>query len=191
MILIGIPTRDFIAGRTVFDLAQLLKIEILPIFALGEGNNIPANRINLARQAVELKAPLLFIDSDMRFPASTLRYLLSHDKPIIGANCRDRKTGEFTARREHRAISSVGKTGIEAVDTNGFGVMLIQPEVFQKLPEPWFANPYDTRERKPVGEDIYFCTIAHEHGFQVFIDHDLSQHVRHIGAVEFGVEETK
>jgi len=36
-----------------------------------------------------------------------------------------------------------------------------------------------------VGEDIYFCKLAQAHGFKVWVDHDLSKDVKHIGKMEF------
>ena len=36
-----------------------------------------------------------------------------------------------------------------------------------------------------IGEDMYFCREAQKAGFKVYIDHDLSKQVRHIGVLEF------
>ena len=36
------------------------------------------------------------------------------------------------------------------------------------------------------GEDVYFCTMARVHGFEVWVDHDLSKEVTHIGQFEYG-----
>jgi hypothetical protein len=36
-----------------------------------------------------------------------------------------------------------------------------------------------------IGEDIYFCKLAQANGMKVYVDHDLSKDVRHIGVMEF------
>ena len=75
--------------------------------------------------------------------------------------------------------------GLEQVDSVGCGVMLVRLSVFDALPQPWFSTPYNGREH--IGEDLYFCQQARAVGFDVWIDHDLSQRVRHTGTVELGV----
>jgi hypothetical protein len=129
---------------------------------------------------------VLFIDSDMRFPSDTLERLLKHDVDIVGANCVQRTQKQFTARKNGEFVSSIGKTGIEEVDTLGFGVTLIKAEVFEKMEEPWFHTPFDGN--KHVGEDVYFSTMAGKNGYKIYIDHDLSQHIKHAGLVEFGMD---
>jgi len=59
--------------------------------------------------------------------------------------------------------------------------MLIKTSVFESLPQPWFMED----PIKEIGEDVHFCNLAREHGFQVFIDHDLSKDVMHIGEFEY------
>ena len=36
-----------------------------------------------------------------------------------------------------------------------------------------------------VGEDVYFCKLARERGFDVFVDHDLSKDCGHVGMLEY------
>jgi hypothetical protein len=184
MILVATPARDTVNATFTYDLMQL---EGDFKFAISLGTYIPNNRIALVNQAIESKSThILFIDSDMRFPKDTIARLLAHKKDVIGANCRQRTQDEWTARKGGKFVGS-GK-GIEEVDTLGFGVTLIDMNVFtgklRKMPEPWFQMPYHTQDKKLVGEDVYFCTVAKEAGFKIWIDHDLSQEVRHTGSVE-------
>ena len=130
---------------------------------------------------------LLFVDSDMRFPEDTLDRLLAADVDIIAANYLQRTPPQWwTSRRQGEAIGSGGCTGRQEVDSAGCGLMLIRLRVFDLLTRPWFATPYDGQNH--VGEDMYFCQQARQHGFAVWIDHDVSQHVRHQGTIELGVE---
>lgn len=185
MIIICTPTKDTIHSGTAFDLVQLVKHSPEANFAVSQGTILPNQRTNLIRKVIESHAGhVLFIDSDMRFPEDTIDKLLSHKKDIIGANCKHRQANKWTA-----GISSRGKTGIQEVDNIGFGVTLIRTEVFIKMAEPWFATPYDGVQF--VGEDVFFCRKAKEMGYKIFIDHDLSQDVKHIGSYEFGTEEKK
>jgi hypothetical protein len=194
MIVIATPTRDSVIAGFAYDLVRLIQFDCANeiIFSVTQGTNICNNRSLLAQTALGYGAShILFIDSDMRFPPDALKRLLAcvHDckVSIIGANCRQRTQKEYTARKGSEFISSKGRTGIEEVETLGFGVTLIQRDVFAALKKPWFHTPWDGT--KQVTEDVYFCTMAREAGFKVHIDHDLSQLVRHAGTVEFGTED--
>ncbi len=188
MILIATPTRDqMYAGFTV-DLVNLVSF-CKTGFMVTQGTILPNLRNLLAGKAVENDySHVLFIDSDMRFPCNTVDRLLAHDVGIVGANCKQRTQDEWTARKEGKFITSENKTGLEEVDTIGMGVTLIKTDILTSLREPWFSTPYDQESRKHIGEDVYFCQMAKARGFSIWIDHDLSQEVRHAGLVEFGIK---
>lgn len=190
MIVVATPCRDTVQATFASDLVSLVREPPGTAFIICQGSYIPNNRIKLVQTAIEVKAShILFIDSDMRFPSDTIERLLKANKDIVGANCKQRTQDEWTARKGDKFVSSTGRTGLEEVDTLGFGVTLIDMKVFngalRKIPEPWFAMPYHTRDKKLVGEDVYFCTVAKEQGFKIWIDHDLSQEVKHTGSQEF------
>jgi hypothetical protein len=63
--------------------------------------------------------------------------------------------------------------------------MLIKREVFEGMSEPWFDMPWQTT-RGYMGEDVFFCKKAQELGYKVYIDHDVSHEIGHIGTFEFG-----
>jgi hypothetical protein len=191
MILIGVPSRGEISARTANDIIALICNAGIPLavnFAVG--SVLPGNRELLAEQALEMGAShLFFLDSDMAFPPDTLNRLLAHGKPIIGANAVTRKglihpnAGGF----DGLPVYSGGKAGIEKVLTVGAGCLLIDCEVFKALEKPWFMFYY----RPGIGhggEDAYFCRNADVIGFETWIDHDLSQEVKHIGTFEYGME---
>lgn len=188
MILIGTPCRDMVHAGFNYDLACLITATPEVRYAIVASATVLANSRNLlAETAVSNKfSHILFIDSDMRFPPDSLRRLLEHKKEIIGANYLERIRPICTASIRGEAITSKGKTGIEKVDTLGMGCTLIDCNILATLPRPWFSMPYDGE--KHLTEDAYFCRHARKHGFNVFVDHDLSQVVKHIGVVELGVE---
>lgn len=184
MIVIATPTRREVEVGFTYDLINLVKETSDVVFSYSQGTLLSNLRTLLAKTSLERGAShILFIDSDMRFPSDALKTLLLHDVDIIGANCMQRTQNSTTARKNGNFITSKGKTGIEEVDTIGFGFTLIKTEVFKKLKAPWFATPWDGT--KHVGEDIYFCTMAKEAGYKIIVDHDLSKEIKHIGNIEW------
>jgi hypothetical protein len=81
-------------------------------------------------------------------------------------------------------------TGLEEVESIGMGVMLISRKVFEKLSEPWFETPWRTDKRGYIGEDVFFCRKATAAGFKIYIDHDVSKEIGHIGTFEFKHDHT-
>ena len=200
-IAICIPARDEVATGFAHDLAIMS--------ARFYGNAPPGTSFNIHTVSGTLIADqrqklvkmalgsdyILFLDSDMRFPSYLLERLLKHDKDIIACNYPTRrlpvKTVAFSDFSTLECVYSIGKTGLEEVDAVGMGAMLIKTEVFKKLPLPWFNVSYLPSVNMFIGEDIYFCKLAQAHGFKVYIDHDLSKDVRHIGIMDFTHEQAE
>ena len=63
--------------------------------------------------------------------------------------------------------------------------MLIKLEILKKIPKPWFLVTYDIEEDEFTGEDWFFCGVLEKAGIEIFIDHDLSKHVGHMGTLEY------
>lgn len=127
---------------------------------------------------------MLWLDSDMRFPPDTLTRLLSHKKPIVGANAVARQDPHsFVATRNGEIVKTTNASrGIEEVDKVGLAVMLISTAVFKQIPKPWFLFEYDGENY--MSEDVYFCRKAREAGFKIYIDHDLSKKVSHTATLD-------
>lgn len=148
---------------------------------------ISVGRNAAAHAAVQTEATHLFIlDTDMVFPSTTLHRLLSHDARIVGSSY----LGRHTPRRmNHRLLDGSFNipqvTGVSEVEYIGAGCMLIQTDVFKKMPYPW----YDVKHLEPsgpnsyIGEDVFFCQKARECGETVLVDWDLSHTVRHVGSL--------
>lgn len=81
-------------------------------------------------------------------------------------------------------------TGLQEIGSVGMGVMLIKKRVFAKLSEPWFETPWRHDKRGYIGEDVYFCNKARDAGFKIWIDHDVSKEIGHIGTFEFKHDHT-
>jgi hypothetical protein len=134
---------------------------------------------------------LLYLDSDMRFPTDTLVRLLAHDRPVVAAN--------YTTRRppfHPVSVKSLGdpmtrvyteeeSEGLEAVAATGMGVMLVQADLVRSVKPPRFMMGWVPDDAAHVGEDLYFCKKLTDAGATIYVDHDLSKSVTHLGMVEF------
>lgn len=190
MILIATPTRDTVTAGFTADLVKLTRRHPTARWMAALGIYIANLRNQCASLALHTGAThLLFLDSDMRFPEDTLDRLLAAKQPIVAANSVQRTEPRcWNSRLKGVQVSSVDRTDLQAVDTTGCGVMLIETTVFSALPPPWFSTPYVGYQATHVGEDVWFCRTAQAAGFEIWIDHDLSQRVRHQGSVELGVD---
>ena len=189
MIVIATPTRADISIDTAADILRACRRqpEMLRFMGL-KGIYIAALRhaaVSAARQAGA--SHVLFVDSDMRFPADAPERLLDHDVDIVAANYVQRTMPEWWCSRANgQPLSSYHRTGLQSVESTGCGLMLVRLSVFDEWAGAYFETPYSGREH--LGEDLWFCHEARARGFQVWIDHDLSQQVRHQGTVEHGVQ---
>lgn len=132
---------------------------------------------------------VLFLDSDMTFPANLVERMVAHDKDIVACNYATRrlpvKTVAFKSFENLENMYSLGKGGLEECDAVGMGVMLVKTEVFRKLKYPWFQIHYMPNARIWMGEDMYFCKLAKAGGYKIWIDHSLSNEVGHSGSFVF------
>lgn len=192
---VGVPARDTVLTGFAHSLAMMVgRSAVCGIdFSLSTsaGTLICDQRNSLAKAALEDGSDyLLFLDSDMRFPADTLVRLLDRKAPIVAAN--------YTTRRapaEPVAFKRIGtleklytdedSTGLEECSAVGLGVALIHRSVFEKMEKPWFWIPYIAESDGHWGEDVWFCNQARKAGFPVMIDQDLSKEVKHIGLREY------
>lgn len=165
------------------------------------GSVLAEARQECVKAAVEWGADWLFcIDSDMRFPVNAVEGMMAHGVDVVAANCSKRKRPVGpTARRRNAGFNDDRESdvvwpdrnvhGLEKVETVGFGVMLIKADVFKRIEWPWFEQPWHEAAGRSVGEDIFFCIRCREAGIPIYIDHDLSWAVKHIGSYEFGMED--
>jgi glycosyltransferase involved in cell wall biosynthesis len=143
------------------------------------------NRIALVRKALEKGCGfILFLDDDMRLPTDMLLRLLEARKDIVGCNYvrKELPPRSIAAGFDGNCVYTTEKsTGLQKVKSLGFGAILIKTSVFLKVREPWFfEDPV-----KEIGEDVHFCYRAREAGYEIWIDHDLSKDVVHIGQFQY------
>ena len=122
---------------------------------------------------------MLFLDSDMVFPADTLQRLLSHGKDIVGAT--------YTRRVPPYSALGAALTGDDLLQNGGCvamkhmptGCLMIRTSVFDDLDLPHFRLP--VRGETIIGEDYDFCDRARARGLDVWCDIALSFEIGHIG----------
>jgi len=190
-IMLAVPSRDVWKSDFGMSFAAMVAATVneLPfldlIFNNAKGASLCMNRIHLCQRAVETGCDyILFLDDDMRIPMHTLMMLLKRQRDIIGANCARRELPPSpTAKDEEGNLvyTTQKSTGIQKVRSVGTGVMLIKTSVFAEIPAPWFMED----PVKGIGEDVHFCNAARAVGFNIWIDHDLSKDVMHIGEFEY------
>jgi hypothetical protein len=126
---------------------------------------------------------LLFVDWDATFPEKSAEVLFVADKPIIGCNAAKKKTGDPVVERniEGEPLNYI-KHEMEQTDFVGMHLTMIQREVFNKMPWPWFEQTVILEKRVVVGEDLSFCRKAHKvYESEVWVHNQLSMEVGHIG----------
>lgn len=197
------PARDMVHTMYSYDLVNMvayhtLNTEDAVSLKISQGTLIANQRAELSLDAMrEGCTHILFIDSDMRFPQDMIGRLLKHDLDIVATNCARRRmptgpTAQLYKENGERELvwTMPESTGLQEVGSVGMGVMLIKANVFEALAEPWFETPWRVDKRGYIGEDVYFCQKATAAGFKIWIDHDVSKEIGHIGTFEFKHDHT-
>lgn len=164
------------------------KTKFIQIFTQ-DSSMLVQSRHDLVKSALTAGAThVLFLDSDMVFPKGTLQRLLEADKDIVGLNCTTRgwPVAHIAHGFDQSLIDSRKRSGLEKVQQVGLAVMLIKTDVLRKLKPPLFMMEWVPDTGAYCGEDIYFCQVAQEAGYDVWIDHDLSKEILHVGHMAFG-----
>jgi hypothetical protein len=187
---IGGPTRDAVPAAFAVDVAHLFAYtrEVGPWGRDVTVNFVASTYIHVGREwflEASLKqgaTHLLWLDTDMSVPRETAVLLAMHDQPIVACNYRVRQaSGLFTAfRDDHRVPTLETSTGLEAVEYVGMGAMLMRTDVVKELGRPWFRHGRN-EVGGDIGEDVMFCRTLRAAGHAIYIDHDLSKQIGHIG----------
>lgn len=198
MLTICVPCYDNVSSLFAQSLAnltsQLTKDGINYHLYFLMGTVLSDSRTTLANDAIKNGSEyILWLDSDMVFPNDTFARLHKHNKDIVSATYSTRK-------KPLRSVAFVDQfdadirlnepTGLHSVYAVGMGCMLVKTTVFKKLPEPWFSINWIADEKRFSGEDMYFCDLAYNNGYEIYVDVDLSKEVAHHGSKLYLLRDT-
>lgn len=193
-----IPCRDTLHSAHALALAELVKFNTMNnidthVF-MDASTILLTQREKLATAAVELGAEhMLWLDSDMVFPATTAVRLMSHNEPVVAANyVRRQKPYKGVAYETigdwQRPLSFDVEDALVPVEGIGMGCMLIKTSVFNKLSKPWFDFQWSPESNDFLGEDMYLCQKMNAAGYTVKVDTALSREMHHLGTYAFNVD---
>ena len=138
---------------------------------------------------------LLFVDSDQTFPPDLVHRLLVHDKQVMACNISTKKLPPDPTARQQSLTNRAGElvyshdqTGIEKVWRVGTGIMLVKLNLFKRpgMQPPWFDQRWNEGLGSYVGEDWCFCEKLQKAGVSIYVDHDVSKEVGHVGPLDYG-----
>lgn len=133
----------------------------------------------------------LFLDSDMTFPMDTFHRLWNHQKDVVGANYVQRAVPAYSNTTaldgKSKVTTSEDSTGLEEVKSSGLGCCLFKTEIFNVVPKPWFDTYWTEQEKgyTMIGEDVFLFAKLRHYGYNLYIDHDLSKEIGHLGQFEY------
>ena len=196
-ILIAVPTFETIFPDTYRSIYELDKGGNETVFEFVRGYDVATARNRIAQKAIDLNADfVLSVDNDVVLPKDALLLLTEDAKDVClgyyahrgddnryhGSTCICRLTdgngkayyhypleSEYTAE-EVRKLAQAGEKKI-LIHGGGMGCALIRTDVFRKASYPWYdwVN-YGDANRGMLSEDLYFCELVRNYGFQVYAD---------------------
>ena len=163
-------------------------------FAVTLGFFAENQREHLVEKAKEIGADyMLWLDSDMAFPATTALRLLGHKKSVVAANYVRRqppfkgvayeKIGDWQNPLPYEI-----QDDLVEVEGIGMGCMLVKTSILDEITQPYFEFGWTPESNDWLGEDMYFCQKIAEAGHKIYVDTALSMETRHMGTWAFGPE---
>lgn len=191
-----IPCRDTLHSAHAMSLAEMVKFNTMNdidthVF-MDASTILLTQRERLASMALELGTEyILWLDSDIVFPATTAVRLMNHNEPVVAANYIRRqlpakgvayeKIGDW----ENPLPFDVYDDLVE-VEGIGMGCVLMKTEIFTELKKPWFEFGWSPESNDFLGEDMILCQKLASLDYKIKVDTLLSQELRHLGTWAFG-----
>lgn len=165
--------------RSIF--RQMLPENCTISWEFERGHEVYIERNALVRKAQKGGySHILFVDSDVELPEDALLRLSSWEKPIVMGFVpfKNTKTGKCSVYRPDSYFNKKNCVTMDELESlpnllevkgGGFGCVLVDIGVFDKIETPWFLyteSKYGVRR----GEDITFCYKAADAGISIFAD---------------------
>lgn len=191
-----VPCRDMLHSAFAMSLSELVKLNTMngldTHVVMDASTVLLTQRQRLAMEAQNIGAEyMLWLDSDIVFPATTALRLLAHNEPVVASNYVRRqlpakgvaytKIGDWNA-----PLPFEPKDQLVEVEGIGMGCMLVKTSVLDEIPKPWFEFHYTEESNDHLGEDMDFCQKMKHAGYTVKVDTSLSMELRHLGTWAFG-----
>ena len=191
-----VPTRDTVYSHFSYSLGNLIKTTTMmgiEVHLFFDASTILINqRENLINRAIEVKSEwVLWLDSDMMFPPTTLLRLLAHNQDIVACNYMKRsypfKSVAFMDTNDWESwVPLQSEDELLTVEAIGMGCVLMRTSVFENLNRPYFEYTYQPKTKDWGGEDFTLFKKLNKVGHQVKVDMNLSNEIYHIGTYAYG-----
>lgn len=202
-VLIGIPSGGVWHAQFGVDLVSMVarfNMQKIPGYRTQElrvanvkSSILPKNRLDICKMAEQSHAHyVLMLDTDHTFPSDLLHRMIARGKGILAANCVTKTlpanptAKTFNGTPEGATVyTDPTSTGVQEVWRVGTGVMLIRGDVLKKVPHSGWAMKYIPEHDTFQGEDWSWCEAAQAVGEKIWIDHDISKQIGHVGNLEY------
>lgn len=160
---------------------------------LVESSSLAFNQHMLVEEARKWNAThILWVEDDMLFPQDALHQLFSRRQQWVGANYAMRVGPPFDYvalnLQGERCFTGPDSTGLEEVLYTGYGVTLMDMAIFDKIEKPYFETPW-INGCTYATTDAYLGEKVRNAGIPIYVDHDLSQNVGHVGGKVYSTQE--
>jgi hypothetical protein len=193
---IAVPARDMVHSGFAFSLSQLIKTSesagIETFLFFNSGSVLLTQREKLVNSSLEVESDyILWLDSDMTFPSTTLLRLLTHEKNIVGCNYMKRSNPQTPVAYKTIGdwdswVSLDEQKDLVKVEGVGMGCVLTKTDLFKKINKPFFEFTYNKETDDWLGEDFNVFTKFRNVGESIYIDTNLSREIGHLGIYKFG-----
>lgn len=191
-----VPTRDTLYSQFTYSLSNMIKVSTqmeIDTHLFFDSSTILINqRESLIKQAFDVGAEwVLWLDSDMMFPSTTLVRLLAHKENIVGCNYMKRshpfKSVAYTDTSDwENWIPITYSDELVTAEALGMGCVLMKTEIFKQLNKPYFEYTYQSKTEDWGGEDFTLFKKLNKIGYELKVDMNLSNEIHHIGTFAYG-----
>jgi hypothetical protein len=194
---IGIPTSGFVRSGFAHSLANMMGhlcsigiksrpgCELIIQLEMLEGSVIHTSREMIVSRSLESDSThLLFLDDDMVFDADILDTMFAAEKPVVITNYLLKVEDPVflvTDENNQNVNTTEESSGLQKVNAGGFGISLFETKVFKETPQPWFQPVWVDKAKQYTTEDVPFFYRIRKSGFSIYLDHDASKKISHIG----------
>jgi uncharacterized protein YacL (UPF0231 family) len=191
-----VPCRDMLHSAFAKCLTELVKLNTMSGIdthvIMDASTVLLTQRSRLATEAQAVGAEyMLWLDSDMVFPATTAQRLMAHDEPVVAANYVRRQLPAKGVAYEtigdwQNPLPFEAQDHLVPIEGIGMGCMLVKTSILDEIPKPWFEFHWTEESNDHLGEDMDFCMKMAKAGYTIKVDTNLSMEMRHLGTWAFG-----